>query len=464
MPSQESFLEIGNNIKGFTSKVKQTYTIFNIENDNFSVFLEDSDHVCAFYYNNKLESLGKIKAEALPKKYRYFLGSSVKGSDQRLYFANSNKSKFGLYRFNFDKGEVEEKELNLGINNETFLNSISIGNNLYFLTVTKSSSILNLYSFDEDKISRRQIDLSESAFVNSKYESEPLSRIFAANSNSSLAKIEDSSPTPVNFAYSFSKLYVINNNIIITLDKSDHATQIISINLDDFKFEVQSVSQPKLNEETIFKKSNSFLVDNSLFQIIYTRNKMVLNVKDYNSKKLLNEHTVYKKEILSLQENKTVNDKKGIKETSRFLKNAAVNYCGISVYTFNDNYQIKLGSYKLQGSGGAFVMTDMGMGYFGLNSATGAINYTPGTPTYSFMSFGRAGSNIIENTLNETLDRNFNFFSNNHQENVFDKAKKYIDTNKDNIIGETIFKYKNSFILGFYKRGTNIYSLLKFND
>lgn len=464
MMAQESFLEIGNTLKDFTSKVKQTYTLFDEKNNDFSIFLEDSDHVCAFYYNNKLENLASIKAKALPKKYKYFLGYSVNNLDQNLYFSNSQKSKFGLYSFNFDNNKAEEEELDLEIENETFLQSISNNNKFYLLTITNNSSILNFYSFDNKEVKRNQLDLSETVFINSKYEGVPLSKVLDTNSNGCLAKVEQNNPTPIKMAFSFSKLYVVDNNVIITVDKSDDITQIITISLNDFEFDVQSVKQPEINEETIFKLSNSFLINDFLFQIISTRNKMVLNIKDYKSKESLKRYSISKKEVLSLEKNALDNDKKGIKKTNRFLKNATVNYIGLAIYKLNDDYQIKIGSYRPQNTGGPMMTSTPGFGSFSFNPATSTVSFTPGTPIYSFNSYGSAGIGIVSNTLSETLDSDFNFLSKTHKDNVFDKARGYIEINKEEMIGETLFKYKNSLILGFYKRGTNIYKLLEFND
>lgn len=87
-------------------------------------------------FDENFNEVGKLNLPNLDPKFQVFLGSSSNGSEKTIYLSNQNNSKFGLVKFSFENNTNSTKELDINLRKERFIQSVSLKNKFYFLTVT----------------------------------------------------------------------------------------------------------------------------------------------------------------------------------------------------------------------------------------------------------------------------------------------------------------------------------------
>ena len=437
--SQEEVVSISNDLKTSLSEINRTFASVNESNGDFSVYLEDADSVYGYLFNSKYESISQLKTEDLRNKYKMFLGSTVDNLVHSTYFSNEKNTKFVTQSFDFENNSSSIKEINLSLENEMFLQSFTYNNTFYILSIVKNQSLINLYVFDKSNYTKNTVNLSEITFINWLNRKTSLHQLLLRDDG--LSKIVNDVPSSLINSFKYSKLYLNNNKIILTLDQRFQYTEIISINLKDYTHTYNTINHNQEDNAALkFKRSNSFLVDSILFQASIIKEKFVFSIKNLNSNETLKESNFTRDKMISFENTNAVLDKKDKKRTKRFLRRATNTIVGIDVKKQENAYQIELGSYRLAQSGGV-AMPTMGFGTFAMNSP-GNVTFTPGTPSFSFSSYGM-NSSVDSNTTEVVLDDKFEFESDKLSDNVFDKIEKFSEEKSDFVNSENIFQYKN---------------------
>lgn len=459
--SQEEVISIKNDLKTSIDELDRTFASVNESNGDFSVYLEDFDSVYGYLFNSKYEKIGSLKTTALSAKYEMFLGSTVKNSIHYTYFSNNKNKKFSIQSFDFENKQAETKEIDLPLKKEKFLQSFTYNNTFYILSIIKNQSLINLYEFDKFDYSKKTINLSEISSLKSQNQKTTLHQLL--HKDDGISKIEYGIPSALTDAFKYSKLYLKNNKIIITLDHRFQFTEIISIDLDDYSHTSEIVNQNQEDNATIiFKKSNSFLVENTLFQASVINEKFVFSIKDLTSKETLKEYSFIRDEKLSFNNKNEAIDKKEKKRTKRFIRRATNGIVGINLNKYNNDYHIELGSYRIVSSSG-YMMTTPAMGSFSINGA-GSVVFTPGTPSFAFATYG-SNAGVDSNTIEVVLDGNFEFKSEELNDNVFDKIETFKKNEEFDFMNiEQIFKHKNTILYFEARESGSKFSIRKFNN
>ncbi|MBS9461700.1 hypothetical protein KIM67_04715 [Flagellimonas sp. 389] len=247
------------------------------------------------------------------------------------------------------------------------------------------------------------------------------------------------------------KFYILDNKLIVTLnpkkDENHLNFSVLKIDLKEFKYisDNYKIDLPKSDDRfKSFKKSCSYLQDNTLFAIVGFKDNFLLSIIDTDAKKsILKEWFV----------NDAVNDKKvSQKKINSILKLSRV---GLKINKLNSVYYLTLGGYE-ESSGFR-------------NSIGGSM----GSALNSIYSYE------IAKSIRLVLDINFSVKDSEMEYHPFEKieafrkksffnqsrilGKKFSDPNKDLPKGEIQFKFQNKYFYAYFDKKTNLYTIRKFN-
>ena len=459
--AQENIVSTENHLKTSQSWVRRTFASVNESNDDFSVYLQDEDSVYGYLFDVNYEKVGELKAKALRNKYKTFLGSTSTDKVHFTYFSNNKNTKFSLQSFDFENNLSETKEIDLNLDNEKFLQSFVNKNIFYILSIGKDQSVINIYVFNNEDFKRHVIDLSKITFLNWRKIKTSLYKIL--DREDVFAKIENGIPSSILNSFNSSKLYLNNKNIFITLDQQFAHTDIISIDLDDFSHTHDSITHNQQDIPNLkFKGSNSFLVDNKLFQTSIIEYEFVFSIKDIETKETLKELRFKNDDVLSFKNGELTLDKIEKKRTKKFLKRATNDIVGLNVFKRNNGYEIELGSYQIQADVNmSTVIFSNLVGSF--VSVSGDLIFTPSQPSFGYSSY-LYNASINSNTFSGVLNSDLEFNSDEFTENAFDKIKIFSEEKSKFIRAENVFIYKDNMFFCATIKDSKSFLIAKFDN
>ena len=464
--AQETVFNIKNSFSNSLT-FEDVLPIVNKENNDISLLFIDRRRIYNYLIDSDFKVKDSLKTDKRPRKYKIALGSSVSNNDYRVYLSNSTKNKFATINFSFETKKTTVKELDISFDkySEYFVQSMSVNNRFYILSLIYNSSILNIYSFDDNaKYTKHSIDLSEYEFMD-KIKAESLSIQFfttGMDPTIKLNKFKENSINSLEETSDYTKLYIKDNKFIFTFDINNNFTQILTIDINTYKHSYERINKV---DKALFKakNSNSYLFEDKIFQILSNKDKMYLLIKDLNTKNLLLKYIIEKDKpihsvnSLIMQYGGIYAQKRTIKTTKQFLRKIATSNIGVMVNKTKDTYQLTFGGIKevIRGSSGFGVGMGMSFGAIG-GFASAFFNPT----VFAYGSYTSTKSVNVKSILNF----DFKHIDGTIKKNAFDLIKKYNDIYDNPSKGETVFKYKDYYILGHFNYGNPFYKLHKFKN
>ena len=456
--------------------LKKGKSVFQIVNDSLketTLFVSDKEKVKAIRLNSEMQIIDSLSTERLnPKMYSAMIGYNENKSNINLFWTSSSHKDIFIQQFNFDKTNSENKTYTLPLKDEKFVQNFSQNGKFYIMTVLKNSDKLKLYVFDTDgKLTERIIDLTGFKFYTFDYKKTTLYTKLLGQFNGSefpfsVQIIRPENPTSLVESSKKRKCYSNGNTIVITFDSNLDFTQLITINLDSFTAKEQFIKKPDIFGEKSFQNSNSFLMDNHLYQIKSSSSQLILTVKDLEDNLIKSFEASEEKPIIDFKNSNYVQENGGTTKTriletsSQFIRKTNNLNSGISCYKLNGNYLITIGSVSLeqqQASTGAIVG-----GMFGaLGSIAGSlIDAAISNPTMdSFNAY--ANRKVVY--INGLFDKDANHIKGEIAPLAFDKIRLFFDKNT-NVSSQTLYKLDNIYYFGYYDNITKEYIIRKFKD
>jgi hypothetical protein len=275
----------------------------------------------------------------------------------------------------------------------------------------------------------------------------------------SLQKINPESPTSLTDSAKKRKCYYDKKKILITIDTNPNFTQIITIDLEKYTLAGKIIKNaPYKSFNTTELNSNSFLMDNHLYQIKTSSTKSILTIKDLEDNLIkeyemtANKNIDFKNSAI-IQQNGSEKSKKTIEETGPFIRKINNLNLGVSLYKINDTYFTTLGSVS--------EIRDSGPAISGMFGVVGVLMYYAlSNPTLeNFNAY--ANRKVVY--FNSVLDKNGNHVKEELKPLAFDKIQSFIMDKKVSS-PQTIFKINESYYLGYYENNLKKFSILKFTD
>jgi hypothetical protein len=148
--SQENLFVFQNDLKESTLKINEIFNIVNKTNNNIAFTLADSDSIYNYLFDKKFNNLSRLKSKKLPGRFKILQGSSINNNTYNYYFSNYINSKFGVYSIDFNLKTATSKKIDLNFEKELYIQSLTINDVFYLLSVNENSSIINVYKFSEN--------------------------------------------------------------------------------------------------------------------------------------------------------------------------------------------------------------------------------------------------------------------------------------------------------------------------
>ncbi|MFD0993809.1 hypothetical protein [Tenacibaculum geojense] len=462
--SQEKLGYFFNNLKksSYSINIKEIFPVVNQQNGNTVVFLKDAKNIYAYKLNDSFKVISKIALENSKRKFKTLLGFSISDNeDYSLYLSNKSKNKFIRTTFSFKNKKSSSREFTLG-NNEEFVQTASLNNKFYLITSKKHSDIVNLHIHQNENSESKKIDFSDQKIIDKLGQGTYVGNLllykpfiasdgFVKNKKSEeIIKIDSDVPNAIEIVSKTNKMYLNKDQIIFTFDSSNKNTQAIVIDPEKYKGTFKSFPKDLRSA----KKTNSFFVDEKIFISTTNKNKLFLQIFDFNSEKLLKKYTIEKDKPISfkntpiIQEGGAYTMVRKLESAKKFLRKINAGEFGISARKTNNTYKVTIGGYVKKASPGQ-------MGAMGFSMTMSGSFLSP-----TFNAFV-SSSNTRSIRIKSLLDLNFEHVKDKIPDNVFDKINDYTFNNS---LETTIFKYKDFYIKGEYSQGSKLFTLKKFTD
>ncbi len=484
---QEKVFETTNVYSKPSSKKNESFALLDQKNGDLMLIMSGKTSVKGVLLDSLFQEKNRINAEPLPSKYKHFVGYNIIDKTYSILFTNHEKSKFGVLQFNTNNNSFVEKKLAFKLKKELFIESIIYNNEIFLFTITKRSSELNIYKFNKNFIpEKHSVSLEKVEFPRTPGSSIILSAYTLLTRNpksfdisvQDVSKIESNNPNVIETTSKKIKIYQENNIAIFTFDSNPDKTDLFYINLDSFKLSHNSYDKAS-KEKGKYKKNNSYLFDNKLFQLASSDEIMNFRIIDLKTDKIIQDYYVGKKDSITFKNSSIILGKTGsktfglkidktkeIEKTSEFLKNISFANLGISVYKTDDIYNITLGGTKeyVPDRGLIIAIAVLGANTHQSNG-TSSPNQKNLTPTYTYFnptfydyySYGATKSTYI----NCLFDKEFKHSKGPVPLNVFDIINEFED-NLENLNAVNIFNHKNKLYYNYLDKEHGKFQLFQF--
>ncbi len=444
---------------------REAVPIINTKTNDLSLFITDRKKIYHKKYNDEFELIDEETFDR-PKSLLKNIKKAINTSENEYIFllSNNQHKSFGLLKINSGEKSIKILTDSIKFNTDKYLLTIKNNNQIYVITIKENQSDLNIHKINADgSLKSMRYKLANEDFFDkqnnkvSLYEA-LLNRVnYLDPGRLALEYIDTSIPNSLEKTSKKTKLFVDGNKIMLLLDQSVKFSQIITIDLDSNSYKVDTIKKVVLSNYT-YVRSNSFIFENNLYQLVASKDRMKFSITNISSKKVLKEIHLNQNDSITfknapiVQEGGTYTDYREMEKTQKFLRKIAVADVGVSVYKSNDNLQITLGGIKeLKGA-------PMGPGFGPAGSIGTFMNFSTHT-FYAFYSYVRSKSTYIKCLF----DKNLSHISGEIRSNGFDRIKAFkkeiLDENT-----ETIFKFNNRLIYGYYYPKHHAYYLRKFED
>jgi len=444
-------------INRYTSDlIRQSFNVVDQNTGNFAAFFEGYETVYGFLFDENNRELGRIESSNLPNKYKELIGYLIDGKKIILFMNTKNGRSYGVLKFDFENNKSSVEELDFKLKREDFLESLSIGNKFYLFSRPNNSSRINIYEFNSNLSSTlHEIEFKKEAFLDKKDMPINLYEIL-----SKTEKIEHKTPVSIETSSEYVKFYNDDNRVTITSDKYKNYTYLINIDLESYEYSTDRVFKPAIDDSYLGLRTNSFLYENLLFQIIASSKQLNIQITDLDKMTLVKEFSAKKNEpipfknSLIIQEGGGFDNYRELEKTSQFLRKISQAHAGISVLKQDGFYQITYGSALEKINGGGYIIIGAAVGGLGGAIIMASIN----TITTSY--YGYKNSKSVR--ITGLIDENFNHIEGEVPLNIFDRIKLYTNNIKG-IQAETIISLEDSYLFGYYNKREKVYKIVEFS-
>ena len=457
--------EMASSIPLELKKNRDVFQTINNDKKEITLFIGDKMKVKAIQLDEKMKIIDSISSERPNTKiYTKMIGYNINNDNTRLFWSSNDSKDIFTELYDFNNRKTTTKQHSLLLKDEKVLQKFSDKDFFYILTVIKKSNDLKLYVFDkEGDYTEKKINLNGFTFYKSDYTQSNLYEVLGENllpfeAPFSLQLINTDNPTSLTDSAKKRKCYFKNNRIIITLDTNIEFTQVINVDLTDFKATEKKIKTHDIDEDRMYLNSNSFYFDTKLYQLKSASNLFYLTVKDLDGK-VLKEHTAKSSEPIDFKNSEVqleggdFGGKRTLENSSQFIRKVNNLNPGISCYSIGQNTLITFGGISpIQQSAGQF-----GMSQFGLIGALVAVAvYNPGIESFNSYS----NRKVVK--TDGLFDNEGNHIKGDLQPLAFDKIRTFFDKYTD-VSSQTLFK-TDAYYLGYYDNKTKEYIFRKFND
>lgn len=425
----------------------QILNIEDVKTNDIYVFAADNKNISILKYNKSLFLANQYTDSLKGAENRSIIGHSISDDGNPiLYWATENLRNIRIIKYYLETKTVRALNFDMPLNNEYIITSFQKNNSFYILSKETNQQHLLLYEFNNGKCEVKMFDLSAIPFQNERGQSLSFNTVIRYFP---IEKMDTENFNPLDKATNKSKMYVLDNEIILTFDYSLKKTQIVSLDLKTLDVTEKILNQPISKKAS--KTSNSFFYNNKLLQIKAGNEELLLDIKDFDSGKTLKSIAVSKNDTINFKNSplfSQISEKKPqqIKTTAKFLKQLSDLNTGISAFKNRKNIFVSLGG---------FAQYEISSFSYGQDNFFADFNN-------DFGGYSQYGTKMV--FFDSMFSSDFEFVDSKEAEPLaIDNIYYYLNSNK-NISLQNILRLKDYYILGYYDQKSKQYIMRKFTD
>jgi len=461
LSGQEDFADFDIELKGLTPEGK-AFSI--VDNENTYLFFENRKEVKAVYLDKNQNLISEYSFTRPKRKFKNVLGYNSSGDDYHIYFSTKKKDEFCIVTVNLKNKTSSIKNVELKLET-TFLDAY-LKDNIFHIVSLNDESVINIHSFKDDlSFTKNTFDFSNHQFNidNFSKTKNKLADFYLSPYGFGLIEklevIDNKIPNSLEISSITNKIYHVGDEVIFSLDAYEETTLLIRLNINTFQSSVESISHVDIRDEkNDFMKTNSLLFENKLYQISSTKENLSFSYQDLLSN---NRSTIIRlngKEDVSFKNTPIIQDggyystRRELLKTKQYLRKVFDANPGISINKSNSQYQVRLGASKeLMHSSGSGMSGAIGGGTVtGFSPVRGvSFGYFISPTINSYGSFITTKSTYIKSLFDVNLNHQKGKVSNTEFDLISTFEKEY----NNELRFKTIFRYNDTYILGFYLKG-----------
>ncbi|MFC4816434.1 hypothetical protein [Flavobacterium sp. GCM10023249] len=436
------------------NKPKNVVTLTDDINEKVVFIYNYKTQIDFLLFDDTMSPKGKISESFAEKENRFYLGYSFSDNLYYTYWAKDNTIE--VKELDFATNTVKTSQIDLISENKgKVISYLSENGKCYILSSSKGSNLLTIFVLEKNAAIQKTVDLKDMKFLNSDGGFANFNDIcwegngafykdgFRVMSNNTFPSLVSSTQKK--------KIFLKDDVLTLCFDYNSNFTQTLSINLKDF-----SASQKVFNKQFVTTDnqlatidSNSYIINNHVFQIKTIEGKIYLSIKDAENNEVKNIlyqidnfGTTYNSDLT--EEIGSITKKTILEKPNQFVRRVNRQNPSISGYFENDKYHITLGgvSYPQQNSG-AFIGGAFGGLIGGIVGALVAGN----TSNLEINSY--ANKIVVHTKI--IFDSNFNHVAEKAQDSKLENLRKYIETQKDQEF-QLVYSLKNKLYLTSYNK------------
>lgn len=425
-------------------KSKDYRFIINAENivthDVFA-FVSDKETLTILKYNSALFLSGQYTFPRQDISHKTVAGYSFNTEgNPTLYWSSTDFEKITAVQYDLNAKTSYPVNYEQQFFNQTVVTQFQENNAFYILAQKHFEQKMVLYVFKNGIKEEKTLDFSNFKFENSKNQAVSFSQILEV---CPIEKIETSQFNPLFKGTQKTKLYVLKNKLLLTLDHSDNETQAFEIDLANF--EIKEKKYPKTATKNYVSLSNSYYHEGKIYQLKVNGEELLFEIKDYQTTESIKKTTVTSAEAIPFKTSPLWLQLEGqrpkeIKNTSKFLQQLIYLEVGLTVYKTPKNILITLGGT------GTIQFTDVANTFSGNDISNLMYNYVPTT-----VYFESAYDKKLEQTKQ------------NQEPLAVDFISRFMEEHQEATL-PSIIRYKNYYIMGYYDSDAKQYTMRKFID
>lgn len=467
--TQEILVEQSIYLESHSSNRRGVYPLVDNASGDVALFLLDNDSIRVQQYDKDFSFNKAYHCERPQGKFKHLTGHSISNNQYHLYFSNKKRKEFLIKTIDMKRKESSEKRIPLMVSKEQYLESVCCNNKLYVLSKKIMSSMYKLRVFKGTELEIGvEYDLNK-VLANRVPQDVVVDDIYGTpmvKAISNFVKIENGDPNPLDLTSRENKLYCVNNQLILSFDDNTDKTLVFKIDLSNYALSTNTYEQANFTGKKNQKvRSNSYIYNNSLYQLKVSRSELCFLIRDLNSGRLLKEYRVHGEEKISFSNTPPMLKAgsffhMGGKEqnTIQLLRKLAVNKVGISTYPRNGQMQVMIGGIIEENSG---VGVRMLFGTLGIltYAAWTELNDVSNITMTSFLSYQNNKALVFTSLLDP---ENLQHIAGEPSTNPYDKMKEFISNKESPMSIFTLFKFNDYYVLGYYLNESGKYFLRKF--
>lgn len=421
-----------------------------------AVFLIDNLQIHAYGINENFDISSKIELVKEKRNFDEIIAKMVHPKGYTLFFNDTREKIIRHMTFDFDSVAITKKgSFPFSLKKKRVLANFTYNEKAHILVLDTDDSTLHLLKIDTDfNLTEKIFDTSSFELVSYTGRKTSLNRFITANKSKLTSINVDGTNYPISLSEAAAKykIYREENQLFLTMDHHTNYTQLFTLDLDLDALDFRKIEKPETSKTITQGKTNSFIRDDKLAQLVLGKDELLVEVKDLTGGEMLYAKKIPKKgddvsNTSAFYQKKSWKEEDKKLDNKQYFRKIANNEISIVLNPSDAGYKLTYGSWNKveQASGG-----DIALGVFGgavggiigalvLSSIGEAIS--PGFQSYAKYASGRT---IY---TNDHFATDFEVQSDSTSPDLFEQFDNYVDTKEDNV-PFLLFTYHGKNVLG----------------